>query len=62
MSGMTMSAGASLVRVHPLYIQNENAVFLFCCLLRMDNHTVQPNLYNEGRKVDRNIRKKEKSV
>jgi len=28
----------------------------------MDNHTVQPNLYNEGRKVDRNIRKKEKSV
>ena len=29
MSGMTMSAGASLVRAHPLYIQNENAVFLF---------------------------------
>jgi len=28
----------------------------------MDNHTVQPNLYNESRKVDRNIRKKEKSV
>ena len=29
MSGMTISAGASLVRAHPLYIQNENAVFLF---------------------------------
>jgi len=28
----------------------------------MDKHTVQPNLYNESRKVDRNIRKKEKSV
>ena len=33
------------------YIQNENAVFLFCGLCRMDDHTVQPNLYNEGRKV-----------
>ena len=32
-------------------IQNENAVFLFCGLCRMDNHTVQPNPYNEGRKV-----------
>lgn len=33
------------------YIQNENAVFLFCDMCRMDNHTVQPNLYNGGRKV-----------
>jgi len=28
----------------------------------MDNHTVQPNPYNESRKVDRNIRQKEKRV
>ena len=44
------------------YIQNENAVFLFCGLCRMDDHTVQPNPYNESRKVDRIIRQKEKSV
>ena len=33
------------------YIQNKNAVFLFCGLCKMDNHTVQPNLYNRGRKI-----------
>ena len=34
----------------------------FAGLYRMDNHTVQPNPYNESRKVDRNIRQKEKGV
>ena len=32
-------------------VNSANTVFLFVGYRRMDRHTVQPNLYNEGRKV-----------
>ena len=47
-----MALAKEKIRIHRnTDIQNENAVFLFCGLCRMDNHTVQPNLYNGGRKI-----------